>query len=499
MIGTHHRGRRAPDSYDYILFLPGIWMCCGLSVLLRLIGPAFVVIPVGCCILFGLLRRVMPPRALGIYLAFCVLVGILSAFHVFPESWQRYFLPDAIVRQLIPVLGVFAVAWGSKTYFLRRIGGGGVFLSAPVVLMLSIVVAPLLTYAGGLGYEGDYSLYANLAEWGSFLNNMVITFFFLSGAVFFNSDWRRYTALGFMFLVCFMSHFAQFKILTAITLAGLIGVPMRALVMSAVVGFVGIYGIGLNYVAEMLHQDSNDGLRLVFISDVFRSMADTSGLGIGYGRESVRWRYHFPGLPDFSFLPDPTTMSHARMLEALSTGVHNSFAQALLRSGVPGLMLLVFAMIAAFPSHNVPRNVRNHAASLFAIMFVACFVNPALESPAQVVGIGFVYGYLLALNACARRGDVRIRWSGRWRPSGSRKIPRVPPGLGGPVLPGPFAPGLIRRPDIASANGSVSLSPRLYRALESGTVGSEWGIHGQPQADIADPRSQPDPRIHDHL
>jgi hypothetical protein len=435
---------QAPAYYDYVLFLPGIWLCCGLSVALRLIGPLFVVIPVGFCILFGLLRGVMPPRALGVYLLFCILIGVLSAFQVFPVSWQRYFLPDAIIRQLMPVLGVFAVAWGSKTYFLRRIAEGGVFYSAPTVLLLSIVVAPLMTYAQGMGYEGDYSLYANVAEWGSFLNGMVIAFFFLSGAIFFTSNWRRYAALGFMLLVCGMSHFAQYKILTAITLTGLFGFPLRRVVIGAVVGFVATYGIGLNYIVELLHKAPNDGLRLYFITDVFRSIVDTSGLGIGYGKESVRWRYHFPGLPDFTFLPDPNSLSHARLLEALSTGVHNSFAQALLRSGALGCLLLVIALFAAYPTHKVPGHVRNHAASLFAIMFIACFVNPALESPAQVVGIGFVYGYLLALNARARLGAVQIQWSS-WRPS------RIAPIMSG-VTPVPVSASFTPKPGIRSSD-----------------------------------------------
>jgi O-antigen ligase len=192
---------------------------------------------------------------------------------------------------------------------------------------------------------------------------------------------------------------------------------------------IALYGIGLNYVVELLHTDPNDGLRLYFITDVFKSIIDTSGLGIGYGKESVRWRYHFPGLPDFTFLPNPDFLSHARMLEALSTGVHNSFAQALLRSGVLGCLLLIIAFFAAFPTRKVPGNVRNHAASLFAIMFIACFVNPALESPIQAVGVGFVYGYLLALNARARLGAVQIRWSARIAPIASGVTPVPAPAL----------------------------------------------------------------------
>lgn len=82
LLSSH---KRASDKYDYILFLPGIWLCCALSVTLRMIGPLFLVIPVGCCILFGLLRRVMPPRALSLYLIFCVVIGVLSVFRVFPK------------------------------------------------------------------------------------------------------------------------------------------------------------------------------------------------------------------------------------------------------------------------------------------------------------------------------------------------------------------------------------------------------------------------------
>lgn len=442
------------DMYDYVLFLSGIWLSCGLSISLRLIGPGFIVTPVGFCVVYALIRRTMPPRMLGTYLLFCILVGVLSIFRIFPTSWQTYFFEDAIIRQLIPVVGVFAVAWGAKAYFRRRLLDGSVFIGATTVIVLSVVVAPLVTYAQGLGYEGDYSLYANIAELGAFINNMVIAFLFISGAIFFNTDWRRYAGLAFMLTVSFMSHFVQFKLLTVITIVALFGFPGRKVVMGAVAMFVAIYGVGMNYALDLLHSDPNDGLRLVFLSDVMKSVGDTNGIGIGYGKESVRWRYHFPGLPDFTFLPDPRSMSHARMLEALSTGVHNSFAQALLRSGAVGCLLLAAAFVAAFPPQNLPRNARNHAATVFAIMFIACFVNPALESPIQVVGIGFAYGYLLALKGRARVAPVRIRWSNRGRFGGVRRpLPTVPGDEGLRARP-----GLAHSPDTVFS-GASSLQP----------------------------------------
>jgi hypothetical protein len=100
------------------------------------------------------------------------------------------------------------------------------------------------------------------------------------------------------------------------------------------------------------------------------------------------------------------------MLEALSTGVENSFAAALLRTGLLGCLLLTASIFAAFPPATLPRDVRNHAGVLFSMLFITCFVNPALESPLQSVGVGFVYGYLLALRARARVCTPRINWFG---------------------------------------------------------------------------------------
>jgi O-antigen ligase len=158
-----------------------------------------------------------------------------------------------------------------------------------------------------------------------------------------------------------------------------------------------LYAVGMYFIPELMIGAPNSGIRLVFIRDAFQSAYDTYGLGIGYGTESVRWRYHFPGRPDVTFLPDVSTMTPDQLLEVLSTGVHNSFIQALLRTGVIGFIVMIAAFAAVFPQGHLPRKLRNHASVLFIIMFIACFVNPALESPIQGIGVGFLYGYLVAL------------------------------------------------------------------------------------------------------
>jgi hypothetical protein len=418
------------DLIDYLLFLPGIWLASALGISFRLIGPVFIVIPVGFCLVYAILRRVKPPRVLSIYVVYCLAFAGLSNYQIFPVSWQVHFLPDAIIRQLTPLFGFFAVAWASKAYFRRRLLHGDVFSDAPFSITLSMVVAPAVMIQQGVGYEGDHSAYAVIALSGAFINNMLIAFFFVIGAIFFNRDRRRYAALTLVLLIATVSHFAQFRLLTAIILAACCGFPGRKVAIGSVVLLLLLYGIGMNFIPEAMVKDPNDGLRLQLAYDVIVSAVDTHGVGIGYGKESVRWRYRFPNMPDFTFLPDPGTMTHSRMLEALSTGVENSFAAALLRTGVLGCLLLTVSIFAAFPPANLPRDVRNHAAVLFSMLFITCFVNPALESPLQSVGVGFVYGYLLALRAKARVCTPRITWSGdsvRSRAERFRLHPLPPP------------------------------------------------------------------------
>jgi hypothetical protein len=250
-----------PDVLDYVLFLPGIWLACALGASFRLIGSLFVVVPIGFCLLYAVLRRVVPPRLLSVYFAFCVFAGILSKYQLFPTSWQVHFFEEAIVRQLIPLLGFFAVAWASKAYFRRKLISGDVFFGAPVFLTLSFIVAPVVMFQQGLGYQGDYSAYAVLAMSGTFTNNVMIGFFFIMGGIFLTNDWRRYVGSVVVLGIAVMSHFAQVRVLTAVILATFFGAPGRRLVIGVVATLPIIYAVGINFIPAVIIKDPNDGLR----------------------------------------------------------------------------------------------------------------------------------------------------------------------------------------------------------------------------------------------
>ena len=407
-FGPYPLRRLSPDILDYGLFLPSIWLACALGISLRLIGPLFIVVPVGFCVLYAILRQTVPPRLLSAYFAFCIFAGILSKYELFPTSWQTHFMAEAIARQLVPLLGFFAVTWASKAYFRQKLQNHeDVFAGAPVFIILGLFVAPGIMFQQDIGYQGDHSIFAIIGLYGSLINNTIIGYFFIFGLIFFTRDWRRYVGLITVFGVALTTHFIQFRILTVFILATLLGLPGRKLAVGLVGAMIGIYAVGMSFSSEMMIKYPNEGLRLVMAADAVSSIVDTRGLGVGYGWESVRFRYRIPDMPDFTFLPDPRTMTRERMLQALSNGVENSFMQALLRTGVLGFALFLAAIFAAFPPGNLPRDIRNHAACLFTMSFLGCFVNAALESPLAVVGHGFVIGYLLALRASAR---VPERW-----------------------------------------------------------------------------------------
>jgi hypothetical protein len=403
---TAYRATLRGDALDYALFLPSIGLVCGLGNSVGLIGPLFVIIPVSSCLLYGILRRTVPPRLAGVYIGFCLVVAALSALRLMPASWQLYFLDEAVVRQLIPPLSWFAAAWASKAYFRGRLASGDILAHAPFFLFLSLVVAPALIYQQGLDYQGDRSIMAVLGYLGTFTSNISIAMFFILGGIFLTTGWRRAIALTALAAITALTHYLHFKLFAIATILIIMGIPGRKVNILLFAALVISYCVGIQFIPEVHNFDPNSGLRLAMAVDVLRSTIDTYGLGIGFGKESVRWIYQIPGVPDFKLVPDPWSITHERMLSVLSTGVENSFLQPLLRGGVLGFVLFMAAFFAAFPSAKLPRDRRNHAASLFAVMIAGCFVNSALETPMSAVGHGFLYGYLIALRAGSRPSYV---------------------------------------------------------------------------------------------
>jgi len=390
---------RPRDLLDYTFFLPCVWLVSALGYFFRLGGPLIALAVLALCIGYAVLRCSAPPKWLGAYVLICIAAAILSHYQVFPVSWQVHFRTEAISRQLGPVIVFFVMAWASKAYFERRLPSGDAFAGGDIMVFLGLVVAPIILFQQGFQYELEDPLTSMFTMYGSFTNNISIAMFFLTAGAVAGLGWRRYISIAIILVMFSVTSLAQFSIVTVGILAILVGAPGRLIAVGIICTLSLLYLVGFFFIPELVIIAPNSGIRLVFLVDTFKSVVDTFGAGIGFGTESVRWRYNFPNRPEFTFLPEPSSMTHDQMLETLSTGVHNSFFQALLRTGLLGFTVLSLALFSVFPRRNLPRKLRNHAAINFAILFISCFVNPALESPVQGIGVGVVYGYLIALRS----------------------------------------------------------------------------------------------------
>ena len=348
------------DALDCALFLPCIWTACSLGFSISIMGSAFLIIPV-LCIFYALLRLTVPPRLLAVYVALCTVAGVLSHYRLFPAPWQQVFLDEAIARQLVPVFSFFAISWASKAYFRRRLQLKDVFAGELIIVFLSFVVAPIIIMLRSqVHYQEDSTNLTVFATYGTFIYNIVIGLFFVTGRLFYARGWSGLVAGAAVLVVAATTHFAQFWLATAAAFATRLGAPARFTALAVAALLVFAYAHEITRIPQEMAENPNKGIRVAFVADAFSSLRDTYGLGIGYGKESVRWTYRFPGVPTFSFMPNPRMISSQRLLEVLSRAVHNSFVQAMLRTGVLGAVLLLLAVFAAFPRRNLSKPIRSH-------------------------------------------------------------------------------------------------------------------------------------------
>ncbi|HSK42121.1 MAG TPA: hypothetical protein VK943_20315, partial [Arenibaculum sp.] len=165
-----------------------------------------------------------------------------------------------------------------------------------------------------------------------------------------------------------------------------------ALVRPAVLLFIALcvaaVMVGLSQAEAIWPVDPNTGIRLIFWRDVLGALVDTNFVGIGFGREAIRTTYVLETLLEFGDLADP---------QFIFIGTHSAFMDVLLRLGGVGGLLLVLYLASVFPSSRLPPRIRTHACIVYALVFLCCLVNVALQSPTYMFGIVFALGYLQAL------------------------------------------------------------------------------------------------------
>jgi len=395
----HGSGILTSRKLDKLFFLPTIGLMAGMGDLLSNVSVGYLLLPLS-WLTYCVSVRTPPPKWLLTYAAFTLAIGAVSVLHLMPRSWQEHFVLEVIPRQLVPVFSFCLCYWAATSYFSNRFYEGRALRDAMLIIVCGLLVRPLTSLASGDDWYTIYNSY------GSFINSTTILLIFLTHFLFFSrmKKIQRFITLTSLVTLGLFTHYIQFRVFCAITVAIILGAPARLTVAAVVCIFVLGYVFAQSYIPEIYQLDENAAIRLLLSRGAAQSFVDTMGIGIGYGTESVQWEYQFAGTSAINnFLPAVETMSNLEFERALSRGVHNSFMQEALRSGVIGFTLLILVFFQPiwhrFSSNRLQRSV----AVIFCFSFISCFVNPALESPLQLGGIGMALGYICA----AKRWDLQ--------------------------------------------------------------------------------------------
>lgn len=157
--------------------------------------------------------------------------------------------------------------------------------------------------------------------------------------------------------------------------------------------------------------DANTGWRLEFWADEATAIADTYGVGIGYGTTYASFEFTEPQSEMFynpvdgryGATPFSQNEEYTKEQRPFVTASHNSFVSVAFRLGIPGLALFVAALAALWKKifcFNGPESGALIYAFCGSMLLIS--TNVGLESPMYFLP---TLGAMCLIMACLRTGD----------------------------------------------------------------------------------------------
>ena len=310
---------------------------------------------------------------------------VLSYLHAFPTAWTRYHDTSVIPQQasflaiLLPMVAASQKWWEDSRFNHNR----------DAVLIAVVVVA------FGLGSVVDLALLGDTSFRASFTlrNHVFLGLLALSYLAFRPGKWR-YTAILALLLVsawCVAHNYFLQNTIVYLTILGflattIVGIPADRLILAAFLVLLATATIvGLQDPGRVFEIDANSGWRLAFWKDALEATAQTWGVGVGFGTESLRNEY--------SALLDRENYREEGG-DFLLVSTHSAFIDTLYRLGIVGFGLLVLILARCFPHRSTPVSARAQCCAMFAILVLCLHSNLGLQSPMYSLGVAICIGYL---------------------------------------------------------------------------------------------------------
>jgi hypothetical protein len=310
---------------------------------------------------------------------------VLSYLHVFPTAWTRYHDTSVIPQQasflaiLLPMVAASQKWWEDSRFDLNR----DAVLIAVVLVAFVLGSAVDLVLLGGTSFRGSYTL----------RNYVFLGLLALSYLAFRPGRWRP-TAIFVLLLVaawCVAHNYFLQNTIVYLTILGflattIVRIPADRLILSVFLVLLATATIvGLQDPARVFEIDSNSGWRLAFWKDALEASAQTWGVGVGFGTESLRNEYS-------ALLDRANYREEAEDFLLVST--HSAFIDTVYRLGVIGVGLLIIILARCFPHRNMPLSARAQCCAMFAMLVLCLHSNLGLQSPMYSLGVAICIGYL---------------------------------------------------------------------------------------------------------
>lgn len=334
-----------------------------------------------------LLQRVIARPAQWALIVFSSLWLVLSLTRSLPSGWTRYFDAYAAVRHWVWLLLVplFVTAF----YALWARYGRLIIRHALLVTVAYFIVSRLAMWVSGVEKSVMFSIYG--------VNNTTLPILFLLILFLFRRQRAWFIDLAFGLIILALCTSSTNRIIALSALA-IRFVPIPRMVP---LGLACVLALALSlaphFALEVFRLDGNSGVRAVMWGDSAAAVAETHGLGVGYGTEYIK--------NQFESIQQGWTLRSETSDDRLFVSTHSAFYDVLLRTGLIGAALLVLWMFSYLRiPHTLGKREARILATTVCMIYTAISFNPGLISIDVIVAISMALAYVEFQRSVAPKG-----------------------------------------------------------------------------------------------
>lgn len=312
---------------------------------------------------------------------------VLSHVQAFSSAWTRYHDTSVIFQQasylaaLLPLVAASQKWWDDSRFDLNR----------DTILIAIVIVSFFFGTAIDIVVLGSDRIVFRPSV--TMRNYVFIGLLALSYLAFRSEKWRSLAILMLLILfgwsiwrATYLQNTIVYSILVGFLAVAMFRIPADRFMLGLFIFVLAAASIiGMQDPLRVFEVDPNSGWRLAWWKDALEATAQTWGIGLGFGTESIRNEYA-------AMLQRDQYREEGGTFLLVST--HSAFVDTIFRTGVVGFLLLCVTLARCFPHSRMAPLARAHCCAIFAVLILCLHSNLGLQSPMYSLGVAICIGYL---------------------------------------------------------------------------------------------------------